>query len=73
MKKLYRSKTNRIMAGILGGLGDYANIDPTILRIIFVILLIFTGVLPFALIYFIMVFVVPEEPVGGVSGPAGSV
>ena len=36
-KRLYRSKTNRIIAGVCGGIGEYFNIDPIIVRIIAVI------------------------------------
>ena len=38
MKKLYRSTTDQMIAGVCGGLADYINIDPTIVRLIFVIL-----------------------------------
>ena len=38
-KRLYRSDTNKILAGVCGGLGEYFDIDPTIIRIIAVILL----------------------------------
>ncbi|MFA5431553.1 MAG: PspC domain-containing protein [Candidatus Paceibacterota bacterium] len=41
-KKLYRSKTDRVIFGICGGLGEYFEVDPLILRILF-ILLTFTG------------------------------
>ncbi len=41
-KKLYRSRKNRIIAGVAGGLGEYFGIDPTVIRLLF-ILLIFTG------------------------------
>lgn len=41
MKKLYRSN-NKIIAGVCGGLGDYLNLDPTIIRIIWVLVTIFS-------------------------------
>ncbi|TCP24889.1 phage shock protein C (PspC) family protein [Scopulibacillus darangshiensis] len=59
MKKLYRSKKNRILTGILGGLGEYTNVDPTVVRIIFMVLLI--PFLPLVLVYFISTFIIPEE------------
>ena len=62
-KKLYRSTTDRMIGGVCGGLGDYLNIDSTIIRLIFVLLTIF-GVGSFILIYIIMLLIVPEEPVG---------
>lgn len=59
-KKIYRSRTNRVIAGVSGGLGDYFEIDPVIFRIIFVILTFAGG---FAIIfYLILIFVIPLEP-----------
>ena len=43
-KKLYRSRTNSIIAGICGGLGEYLNVDPTILRVVAVLLVFADGV-----------------------------
>lgn len=60
-KRLYRSKRNRIVAGILGGLGEYLNIDPTVLRVIFIILMVATAFFPCVIGYIIAYFVIPEE------------
>lgn len=60
-KRLYRSKTNRVFAGICGGLGEYMNVDPVALRLIWVLLVIFTGIFPGVIAYFIAIFVVPER------------
>ncbi|MBP1969407.1 phage shock protein C [Virgibacillus natechei] len=60
MKKLYRSNTNRMVAGILGGLAEYFNIDATIMRLAFVILL-FMSIFTFALIYLVAIFIIPNE------------
>jgi len=62
MKKLYRSDTNKIFAGIIGGLGEYFNVDPTVLRLLWVILLLVTGVLPCLVAYLIALFIVPKKP-----------
>ena len=62
MKKLYRSRTNRVFAGILGGLGDYYNVDATVLRLFAVIGIVLTGFFPGVLIYIIAIFIIPEEP-----------
>ena len=59
-KKLYRSRTERMIAGVCGGLANYFSIDPTIVRLIFVLLLI-TGSAGFW-IYIVLMLVVPEEP-----------
>ena len=43
-KQLYRSRTNRKIAGVCGGLGEYMNLDPTVVRLIWVLLFFFAGV-----------------------------
>jgi phage shock protein C len=60
-KKLYRSRTDRRLAGICGGLGKYFRIDSNIIRIIFVVLLFFTGFFPMAIIYIIAIGIIPED------------
>lgn len=44
VRHLYLSRTNKVIAGVCGGLGEYLGIDPVILRIIFVVLFIFSGI-----------------------------
>ncbi|WP_223701336.1 PspC domain-containing protein [Sutcliffiella deserti] len=61
MKKLIRSKTDRKLAGVLGGLAKYMGIDSTLLRVIFVILLFPTGFMPLIITYFVLVFLIPNE------------
>jgi|LDZU01.1.fsa_nt_gi phage shock protein C len=63
MKRLYRSRNDRMLAGVCAGLGDYLNIDPTIVRIIFIVLA-FAG-LGGVLVYLILWFITPEEPLPG--------
>jgi len=59
IKTLTRSKSNRMIAGVCAGLGDYLNIDPTIVRLLFVLgLFTFNGVM--LLVYLIMAIVTPE-------------
>jgi len=70
MKKLYRSRTNRILAGILGGLGDYYSIDATVLRIFAILGILITGLFPGVIAYIIAIFIIPEEPVRDVP-PSG--
>jgi phage shock protein C len=59
-KKLTRSASNRMIAGVCAGLGEYLGIDPTVVRLL-VILAFFTGFGGIALVYLIMALVVPEQ------------
>lgn len=43
-KRLYRSRKNRVLAGVCGGLGEYFNIDPVIIRLIWAVLVLVWGV-----------------------------
>ena len=61
MKRLYKSQDNKIFGGILGGLGDYFNIDPVILRVITVFLCFLTGIFPLITAYLITCFIVPKK------------
>jgi len=59
MKKLYRSEDDKILGGVCGGLGEYFDIDPTIVRLIFVLLgLQGSGVI----LYIVAWFLVPIKP-----------
>ena len=60
VKKLYRSTTDKMIAGVCGGLAEYFEIDSTLVRILFLALLIFGG--GGFLIYLIMWIVVPQKP-----------
>ncbi|MDW8108069.1 MAG: PspC domain-containing protein [Candidatus Kryptonium sp.] len=61
VKRLYKSRKNRMIFGVCGGLGEYLNTDPTVVRILWVILAISSlGIA--ILLYLIMAIIVPEEP-----------
>jgi phage shock protein C len=60
-KKLYRSRRDRKIAGVCGGIAEYFDVDPVLVRIIAFILLL-PGGLPGLLPYLILWFVVPENP-----------
>lgn len=62
MKKLYRSNTNKIFGGIIGGIGEYFDVDPALLRLAWLLVLIFTGVVPGLIAYIVALFVVPQKP-----------
>ncbi len=61
-RRLHRSRTNRMIAGVCGGLGEYFNINPTLVRLLFVLLLIPGGV-PGPLVYILLWILLPEEPI----------
>jgi phage shock protein C len=60
MKKLYRSRTDRKVAGVCGGLAQYFNIDPVIVRLIWILFVLLGG--SGIIIYIIAWIVVPLEP-----------
>jgi phage shock protein C len=60
-KKLYRSRSSRMISGVCGGLAEYLNIDPVVVRLIFVITAIFGASIGFW-VYIIMWIAVPEQP-----------
>ncbi len=59
-KKLYRSRSDRRIGGVCGGLAAYFNIDPTLIRLLFILGLLFVGGTLVA--YLILMIVIPEEP-----------
>ena len=60
VKQLTRSTSNRMIAGVCAGLGEYFGIDPTIVRLL-AVLAFFTGFGGIALVYLVMAIVVPEK------------
>lgn len=61
IKKLYRSDKNKIIAGVFGGLGEYAKIDPVLLRVLGIFIFVFTGFVPFAVAYLLLIIVMPKR------------
>jgi phage shock protein C len=59
-RKLYRSKTNRQLAGVCGGLGEYFNLDTTLIRVLFVVLAVLGG--SGVVLYLALWIIVPREP-----------
>ena len=62
MDKLYRSRSNKIIAGVCGGISEYFNLDSSIIRIIFLILVFIFGISIW--IYPILWLIIPLEPIG---------
>jgi phage shock protein PspC (stress-responsive transcriptional regulator) len=60
MNKLYRSKKNRIIAGVCGGIGEYLKVDPTLIRLLWLLISIMGG--SGIIAYIIAWIIIPEEP-----------
>ena len=61
MDRLYRSRDDRMLAGVAGGLAEMWGADPSLVRVIWALLVVFTGGIAL-LVYIVMALVVPEEP-----------
>ena len=59
-KRLYRSRKQRQVAGVCGGIADYLSIDPTLVRLVWVLLALIGG--PGVVLYIILAVIMPEEP-----------
>jgi len=60
--RLYRSSKNKVLFGVCGGLGEYFNIDPTLVRLLWVIFSLLYGI--GLLAYLIAIVIIPQEPMG---------
>lgn len=61
-KRLYRSQNERMIAGVCGGIAEYLDIDPTLVRILFVLLFFIGG--NGLILYLILMFLMPLKPAG---------
>jgi phage shock protein C len=59
--RLYRSRDDRVLAGVAGGLAEYWDADPSLIRLVWALLMLFTGGLAL-IVYIVMAIVVPEDP-----------
>jgi phage shock protein C len=60
-RRLARSTTDRMVAGVLGGIARYLNMDPTLVRIVYVLLSFFTAAFPGFIVYLILMIVMPRD------------
>ena len=58
-KRLYRSHNNKVLAGVCGGLGEYFDIDPVLIRLLYLFITVFTGLLPGLFFYILACAIVP--------------
>ena len=59
-KPLRRSRSNRMIAGVVGGLAEYWSVDPTIARVIFVVASILSAAFPGTIVYIVLWLIIPE-------------
>ena len=59
MKKLYRS-SDRVLAGVCGGIAEYFDVDPTLIRVIYLVLSLFSAAFPGVLLYIILMIMIPN-------------
>jgi phage shock protein C len=61
MKRLFRSEQNKKIAGVCSGIGEFFDIDPTLVRLVFIFLGLATGLIPFVIGYVIAWWIVPTK------------
>jgi phage shock protein C len=60
-KPLRRSRTNRMIGGVVGGLAEHIGMDPALARLLYVAISVFSAAFPGILVYIVMLVVIPEE------------
>jgi len=61
-KKLYKSSNDKMLAGVLGGFAEYIGVDSTLVRLVYVLISMFSAGFPGILFYIICALVIPDEP-----------
>ncbi|WP_083248158.1 PspC domain-containing protein [Desulfuribacillus stibiiarsenatis] len=61
MKRLFRSKRYKMIGGVCGGIAEYFRMDPTIVRVIYVMLSLFTTLFPGIILYIALLFIMPLD------------
>jgi phage shock protein C len=69
-RRLYRSRTNKILGGVCGGMADYFDVDPVIMRVLFVLLTLFGG--SGLLLYIASLIIIPQKPLPQSTVPEGN-
>jgi phage shock protein C len=59
-RQLRRSRTNRLIAGVVGGLAEYFGVDPTLMRVVYVVGSIVSAAFPGLLVYFLLWLLIPD-------------
>ncbi|MGI6633001.1 MAG: PspC domain-containing protein [Bacillota bacterium] len=61
-KRLYRSRTKRMVSGVCGGIAEYFSVDETIVRLGVALVTAVTGIVPGLVFYFVAAVIMPENP-----------
>ncbi len=61
-KKLYRSRTKRMISGVCGGLAEFFSVDETLIRLGIALISVITGFVPGMVFYFVAALIIPEAP-----------
>ena len=61
MKKLYKSSKNKIFFGVIGGIGECFDVDPVILRLLWVLITFFTGLGAGLMVYLVASLIIPKK------------
>lgn len=59
-KQLRRSRSNRMVAGVVGGLAEYWSVDPTVARVVYVVASVLSAAFPGLLVYILLWLIIPE-------------
>lgn len=60
-KRLYKSETNKVWSGVIGGIGEYFDVDPVLMRVGWIVIVVFTGFIPGLIAYLFAATIVPHR------------
>lgn len=60
-KKLYKTERDRVLCGVCGGIGEYLNLDPNVVRLLAVLIAVFSAGFPTVIAYIVMACVLPSK------------
>jgi phage shock protein C len=60
-KKLTKSSTDRMIAGVCGGIAEYFDVDPTVVRVAYVAISIFSAAFPGLIAYIVLALIMPDH------------
>ena len=67
MKKLYLNEKDKKILGVVSGMAEYFEVDITLMRVLFIFVLIMTGFIPLILFYIVVALIIPKKPLAHTS------